>query len=203
MRCKFPERDLSQRLDQTVCRYKGFPYYVRYHDIGVLALYSLTNRSKIIHRISPDDIDFDVSSLPLGYYQQSDNSVIYCSRKPQRLYKQGITVDGLAYARLPGSINLGIGINIFCQGFVDMVTEKYPPLEVALEHLRRTEGNSEICISRDIALKWNYNLRIIVVHYKNEEAGWIPDGAKKVIVPTKEQGWVISNYLYGFSWEVE
>lgn len=204
MRCKFPERDLSQRLDSTVCRYKGFPYWVRCVNRGVISLYSLSSGGKkCLYEINPSDIDFDISTVPLGYVQITQDIVVYMSRRPNRLYKQGLSADACSYKFTPGN-NFKVNATFFNQAFEKMVCGEYPDLRDVLHNLRKSEVEKEVAISRDIALKYNPNLKIIVIYFKGEdnEVGWIVPDTNIVIVPSSEKGWVVSNHLLGFSWEI-
>lgn len=204
MRCKFPERDLSQRLDSTVCRYKGFPYWVRYVNRGVLGLYSLASGGKkCVHEISPTDENFDISTVPLGYVQITPDTVVYMSRRPNRIYKQGLSSDAISYKFTNGN-SFKVSPNFFNEAFERMVIGNYPDLRDVLINLRRSETEKEIAISRDIALKYNPNLKIIILYFKGEdnEVGWIVPDTNIVIVPSSEKGWIVSNHLLGFSWEI-
>ena len=181
MRCRIPDRDLTQRLDQTICRYKGHPYYVRHGDMNTLYLYDLENRQTRLHVINKNDVELDISSVPLGYLQ---------------LNKYSLNVDPLPGDR--ASI-----INIYSKAFKDMILGNYPPLFQTVEMLRASPESMSMCISRDIALKWDPKFMLIYVYYKNEEAGWIPDRSHTVIVPGREQAWIVSKLLHGFGWEIQ
>ena len=201
MRCRIPDRDLTQRLDQTICRYKGHPYYVRHGDMNTLYLYDLENRQTRLHVINKNDVELDISSVPLGYLQLNKYITCYVSRKPARIYKQGVTLDSLNVDPLPG--DRASIINIYSKAFKDMILGNYPPLFQTVEMLRASPESMSVCISRDIALKWDPKFMLIYVYYKNEEAGWIPDRSHTVIVPGREQAWIVSKLLHGFGWEIQ
>lgn len=207
MRCKYPERDLSQRLDSTICRYKGFPYFVRvtgrllslYHLSKINKLKSLSDDNPALV-INPNDELFDISTVPLGYFQ-SGKQVIYASRRPQRIYKQGLSSDSITFRGLNDTNAVG---SIFSKQFESMILGDYPSLNHALESLKiEKEIAVEIAISRDVALKLNPQLRTIRVFYKNEEMGWLMEGTDIVVVPSVEKGWIISLYLSYFNWKIQ
>lgn len=204
MRCKFTERDLSQRLDHTICRYDGVPYYVRYVNRGVLSLHSLLSGSKKkVIDIHPNDEKFDVSTVPLGFAQASDSVVVYLSRRPNRLYKQGISIDSLSMKFIgPARANF----NYISEAFENMVLNKYPSLGEAFNTLRRSNEDKEIAISRDTALKWNPNLKLIFVYFKGtlpeDEVGWVIPDTNIIVIPSSEKAWIVSTQLRGFSWEI-
>lgn len=204
MRCKFPERDLAQRLDATICRFRGLPVYVRVTGRG-LTLYSLpSGGKKALYEIRADDPEFDISTIPLGYVQIAPDIVVYTSRRPQRLYKQGLASESISWKFTNNNNNHRVPINFFNVAFENMVLGAYPDLRDALHILRKSDTEKEVAISRDIALKYNPNLKIISVYFKGEDAevGWIVPDTNIVIVPSSEKGWIVSQNLVGFSWEI-
>jgi hypothetical protein len=201
MRCKYPERDLSQRLDMTVCRYDGHPYYVRYRERGQLQLYDLkSGGKKLALTIDPNDEKFNISTVPLGYVQTSPDSVAYLSRRPNRVYKQGIHSDALNTRFLTPEYRHSF--SMISEAFENMVLGQYPRLQDALEVLRRSEIDKEIAIDRNIALKVIASLKLIHVYYKGEVSGWIIPDTSIVVIPSSEMAWVVSKHFEGFSWEV-
>lgn len=203
MRCKYPERDLSQRLDQTICRYKGVPFYVRYIAPMTFRLYKLdeTNSRSKYTDIQSTDVDFDISTIPLGYFNYTPNNVTYARRIPQRLYKQGVTPDSLRFTDLN---DRAIALNPYSSDFEKMVMGIYPPLNKIFTDIKsEQEIPIEKAVSRDIALKLIPKIRIIEVFFKMEKVGWINEGTNTVIVTAAEKGWIVSKYLSGFDWKVE
>ena len=202
MRCKFPNKDLSQRLDSTICRYDGRPYYVRYRGDNLLDLQTL-ERQRSVLTIKADDPLFDVSGIPLGYVQVTKENVCYVTRKASRIYKQGVTADTLVPHYMTSTSELHARFSPYSQAFEDMIMERYPSLDSAIEMLRSSDTHREIAISRDVALKWNANLRLTYVYYKSQQVGFIIEGTRKVIIPSGDLSWIISTNLSGFNWEVE
>lgn len=204
MRCKYPEKDLAQRLDGTICRYDDFPYYVRYQARGTLHLYSLqSNGKKLALEVNPHDERLDISTVPLGFCQASENVVTYLSRRPNRLYKQGISSDSLSM-RWIGSQK--VNFTYICGAFENMVMDKYPDLNDTLKVLRKSEVEKEVAISRDTALKWNPSLKLTFVYYKGtsqeDEVGWIIPDTNIIVIPSSEKAWIVSKFLSYFSWEI-
>jgi len=202
MRCKFSERDIPQRLDHTICRFKGFPYYVRSNGGKLLFLYRLNNTKGVQdHEISADDALFDVSTPPLGYCQASSGRVLYVTRRPNRIYKQGLSSDAVAARGLRGE---SPGIQIRTKEFENMIVGVYPSLEATLKEFpKHKEEDWETAISRDIALKWRHKLEIIQVYYKNDDVGFMLNGTNTVIVPNSGMGWIVSRYLSQLNWQVQ
>ncbi len=203
MRCKYPDRDLSQRLDQTICRYDEFPYYVRYAGKNTLYLYKIGDRNgQVVKSIDAKDEKFDVSSIPLGYFQVNKSRVAYASRRPNRMYKQGVSADNLQTTLILGSSPMMMP-TIYCQGFEDMILNNYPDVDTAINTLRNKEQDTEVAISRDTALQWNSGLKLIFVYFKEEQVGWIVPDTKIVIVKSYELAWIVSVHLSSFKWEVQ
>lgn len=203
MRCKFASTDLSQRLNDTICRYKGIPYQVKYEGGDELALRSLIPPRGIMEIIKSDNIFFDISTVPLGYVQVTPDRVAYISRKPARIYKQGLSQESVFCDYLDTNLQKGLSFSIFSEPMHNMIIDKYPNLNTVLSMLASKEKPTEIAISRDVALKSNPDLHITYVCYKNNEIGFIVNGTKKVIIPNGGMAWVISKYLSSFTWEVE
>lgn len=201
MRCNIPERDLAQKLDATVCRYKKDPVYVRV-DGRSLILYKLPDTSTRYQIIRSTDPEFDVAGVPLGYMLYSQNqTVYYLSRLPARRVKQGLDARTVRIRNIAGSTNVGVNAQslLFSQGFVDLINNKFLPLSDALKMLRgkfksNSESTYEVPIRRDIALGIDKQ-GIIKVFYKTDYVGWIAPDQHTVNVKTDDFSWVVSRYL--------
>lgn len=204
MKCVFKGHDLNQKIDKTICRYKGVPYYCRYtNDISV-TLYKLTDMGQVYETIQVDDEDFDVSSLPLGYYQEG-NIVFFAERRPMRRWKQGIDEAGVNIFRIKPEVIAPkyIRRTLYTQGFIDSVMGRFPNINNAVDFLRKQPEDYEIAISRDIALHWVADLQIIHVYYRMRTVGFIPANSMTVFVPSNDMGWVVTKYLSCFHWDIK
>lgn len=208
MRCRIPERDLGLKLNDTICRYKGEPVWVRVEG-GTIYLYKLPDvntSGRWFTTIKSNDPDLDVASVPLGYMQgdgNNRNSVFYLSRIPIRKVKQGLPLTAIKSVQVGDDSNgprgkapSGAYLN---NSFVRMVKNDYPKLPDAMKMLRglHSKDSSKVyqaAISRDIAIEIN-QMGIINVHYKKVFVGWIQPDKNIVHVPTSELSWVISKYL--------
>lgn len=206
MRCKIPSADLSLKLHDSICRYKGEPVYIRVDRAG-LYLYKLTNTSTQFAIIKPNDPDFDISSVPLGYVQ-AKNEVVYLTRIPVRKTKQGLDIRSIRVRKLVDNAAYSKSSNtayVFQQGFIDMVTGKAPELKDSLKELRGKYAKDEKCnaqvvVSRNIAM-WINEMGIINIHYKGDFVGWVQPNGDVVHVPSTGKGWVVSKYLsHELSW---
>ena len=106
MSCKYVTlKDLTDRLDSTVCRYGGKLVYVRVKPTGPevnLHLYDWPNVNSVIKTIKPDDPLFDISLLDLGYFNyvsNGENFALYPYRLSSKKYKQG-TYTGYVYIKI-------------------------------------------------------------------------------------------------------
>lgn len=207
MRCRYPDKDLSQRLDSTICRYEGIPVFVRYAGRNALSLYTVDQpNKKAIKEIAADDPLFDISAVPLGYVQYSARQVAHLSRRANRIYKQGLSADVVncdLLVRTGTEPIIGTSSVLYSKAFEESVLGMFTGLDDAIRQLRDGDVTAAKAISRDVALKFNQELKMIVVYYKGSEVGWIPPGTREVIVPSTDKGWVVSRFLSGFTWEVK
>lgn len=205
MKCNIPANDLGQRLNDTVCRYKGLPVRVRYAGDSNLELYNLTGKRPTLV-IPSTDPELDISGMPLGYVQLSSDTVAYASRKSARIYKQGVTSECLVMNWITPSKSKNVLVNIFSASFENMFLNKYPSLEDAKKLLRVPNTQSsitEIAISRDVALSYDHDMQFTYVHYKAKRVGYIIKDENTVITPSSDYAWLISKNLSSFAWKVE
>ena len=138
MPCKYTtSKDLSDRLDQTICRYGERLVWVRVQNdmdtdgntSTVLQLYDWPETNKKFKRINPDDPEFDISLFDLGYFNyiyQGKNVVLYPYRMPNRKFKQGTSVNYVYTKSIDGKVSEYGSHSIQSQGFVDSVLGVYP-----------------------------------------------------------------------------
>jgi hypothetical protein len=213
MKCRIPDADLGQKINDTVCRYKGQPVYVRTGDKGKsITLFKLDETDKLVATITKDDVNFDIASIALGYVNgERTLRALYVSRLPLRRTKQGIDPRALKISAIPGS-GAGAAPNstsiIFSKSFIEMVNNTYPSVEEALPALRAAlakDGTTgSIAVSKDIAISID-KMGIVRVHYKNEYVGWIQPNKFLVHVPSDSGlSWVISKYLsHVLGWQID
>lgn len=203
MPCRYTTgKDLSDRLDGTICMYKGQPVLVSYYSETELILHHPVTNMKL-HVIHPADEDFDISSQELGYINLDDggkNLVLYINRLHHKRWKQGLTYGSLSYQDIRDKVvypnHTPIEHVIRSQGFYDMLTDNYPTIQQALEEY-------EVCaISKSVALEKTPS-GVIQVFFKNQNVGYLLPGTNRVCVPSNDMGWIVSKFLQQFSWEVE
>lgn len=205
MKCTIIPGDISQKMDSSIFRYKKIPYWVSYEGGTIIRLLNIPDQ-EIKYKIDFNDPDLDFSSCPLGYLNYVPyKSVGYLVRIPVRKVKQGVNSQNTKVIRLPGHPNLPFNVNsaLSSKSFVDMVTGKYPSLETALSTLRKSDPESQIAVSRDIALTVDEQ-GIIKVYYKNNYVGWIQPNKFVVHIKNTDMGWVVSKCLsHVLGWELD
>lgn len=213
MRCKIPSRDLALKLNDTICRYKGEPVWVKVVD-GGLYLYhieEINTTGRYFTTIKSTDPAFDVASVPLGYLQgegTNKHKVYYLSRVPIRKVKQGLPLNAIRSNQMGEDDQGGAlgrllkgngGGSILTKSFVRMVRNEYPRLPDSMKMLRGLHAKDpsqvyQVAIRRDIAIEIN-QMGIINVHYKRNFVGWIQPDKNIVHIPKSDLSWVISKYL--------
>lgn len=132
--CKYSTfKDLQARLDNTICRYRNEPFFVRIRNEKEIALFDLSDYAflhgfdhikKSPHVIHPTDPDFDISFPEMGYltYNYTEECrcraglkdvypwpsappsvVLYVKKNPLKQYRQGVDGSGLSFSFLDGS----------------------------------------------------------------------------------------------------
>lgn len=212
MKCRIPDADLGQKLHETICRYKGHPVWVKIREGQEIHLYKTNDVQQRWAIISKDDADFDISNVPLGYINGSqEKRVYYLTRVPVRRTKQGLSSQNLRIHNLPGFNDAlrkpTYNQIMFSPGFADMVLGKYPPLETVMKELRTNLKNKgdfgQMAVSREIALSID-KVGLIFVYYKNEYIGWIQPDKFTVHVHSDGVAWVVSKYLsHILGWEID
>lgn len=200
-------RDLELKLYGTVCRYKGVPVYIGQTSAKLLHLYDIT-RKESVASISPNDPDFDTATPQLGYMNYEDQ-VYYVSRPPLRRTRQGIDTRNTVFKPLVGRFNYPPEHLLYSVQFRDMVMGNYPKLDSVLENMRASWKKDyniglQKAVTRHIALMIKGS-GIIDVWYKEQNIGYIlPSKPDTVVVPDREDAWVISRYLsHELSWKVD
>lgn len=209
-------KDLSERLDGSICRYKGRPFYVKIGASNEVFLNDLTFRKGgAEHTISAQDPDFDISTIEATYvnYEPSadqirhgvkkDQRVYYISHKPTKKYKQGLylsyssvqTIDGKANNEVP---NEYVGQS---QGIIDAINDEFPPIPAVLMKFKEHPVGKELeyAVSADIALK-KTPVGVIFVYYRTFTVGWMAPNSNQLTVVDDELKWVVDRYLSRLQW---
>ncbi len=204
-------KDLSDRLNGTIIRYKGVPVHVTVKGDGRLHLTDVANANSMsgnLGAVSPKDPDLDISSIEIGYMnwdwskesrryltvsQQrgEGNKVSYLQRLPIQRYRQGLTSDVVRTLGVDGESNKyssESSMELFNEGFKNMVAGNYPTYPEAAQLLFDGE-EKEIAISIDFALKAT-DSSLILVYYQTRNIGWIEPNKGLIKIPDDELEWV-------------
>lgn len=160
-------QDVSRKIGDTICRYKGIPYYVTVNRDNTLNLHSLerfANLPLAHSSVRHTDPEFDYRAPRLGY-MNSNGRAHYLSRIPDRhIQRQGLTSAAIQCTpHCDDDWFLGNQLH-------DCIMGLYPTLAEALEAL---DGDAtSVAFGRHVALeKVNnqtvglmYKTRLIAVH---------------------------------------
>lgn len=203
MRNKIPQRDLNQRLHNTVNRYKGIPYYFVYTGGDSFEIRDLIN-GRGVSIVNAYDPEIDISSPPLGYCQITEDHVVYVTRRPVRLYKQGLAAESLSFKFLSAA-GRNFRVNMSSKPFHDMIIGSYQSVDVFFERIRKNPDVAlEFAVSNQIALKYSPAIRLAYVYVNgDEQVGYILENTRTVKVPSTDKAWIISSMMEGFNWTID
>lgn len=203
MLCKWENQDVNSRLSGTIVRYRREPVYVEVANHDTLHLYDITKEMrKPKYIISPKDVEFDVSTPPLGYVNYP-YGVVYLSRSPRRVYKQGLASNNTCFYSLPsqtGDIRRADG-RLTSQEVYDCIVGNYPDVNSVLKQLRSGKVVSK-AISRDVAFQID-SIGMVSVYYDQVLCGHILPNKKKVTIPDSNIKWIVKDRLEEYGLEVE
>ena len=128
---------------------------------------------------------FDLSTFKMGFMNYKGEA-IYCSRKPARQYKQGISNNTFVTKPLTGDKPFPYGAKAYRltdlitdKSFVDMVKGVYPSFEKAREKVSKDGGSC--AFSREYALMADADLDgLIYLYHKGDKVGFILDDKVKL-----------------------
>lgn len=205
LRGAYPERmpnryttlkDLSDRLDNTYCRYKDEVVFVRVHDQNRLALMDLTGQF-LRHEINPHDSGFDISAIEIGYFNFQDQNgkyhVVRAVRGPEKSWKSALTRGQICWRDIENNqAKVYVENTVWTsQGFIEMLTDTRMTLEQGLEKLK---NSNEVCINRDIALSQTPT-GVVNVYHSGTPLGWITPKSPKITVVDRKIAWIARDEL--------
>ena len=199
MKNKYLSQDYTQKLDSTIVRYNGEPVFLRVESATCFALYQLGDTTQLVGKIKPTDDSLDISSIPLGWYNNSANRrAFFYERAPVRKYKQGVcSANTNAYThggdRAPFDY-------FFSPSVVDGLKGKFPSLKAAVSLLEKSAWQS-VAISRDVLLYKSKNIINVKIH--NDDVGTYDPNTNILRIPPTTFGFVLSHIVSEFQWSVE
>lgn len=156
--------DLDLRLNNTICRYKGHPYYVQTgradgrNSYPKISLYKLDGTMSRPINVDHTSDEFDDSSPPLGYMNYN-NQAIYLKRVPHRLQNQGVRQESIM------SIPSTRGHWFTSVSMESCILGRYPSQDQAMSTLQDAGSPYGVAIHRHIALSW-IDSRTLGLYYK-------------------------------------
>ena len=171
--------DLTARLRGGLILYKKLPYYVvscpsatKVNIIPceyVLADAITQGNHSLVVKL--DDDDLDINPFKLGYVSY-DTDAFFLVRVPARSRRHSLGDNNITWL---GVVDRGFGSRaFFSESFKDMVTNKYPTLEQAIELVRDGRWRSH-AFSRTLAVK-RAGRKLVLMH-RGEEVAYRPDNA--------------------------
>lgn len=183
--------DVHMRLNGCLVRYKDIPYYCvssQDNDGMHVLLYSLGKMTPK-HSVHSSDVELDVSSVPLGYVNYSDEAY-FMQRIPMRRQRQGVSSGNTNVCKVGGDYNVSVPTSqiIKSKGMHDSIRGIFPSYQEALKRLRSQEQES-VAISRKLAMEID-DLGIIRVHLNETPIGWVGE-TNVVSIPDREGGSIV------------
>jgi hypothetical protein len=203
-------KDLSDRLDSCLVRYKGKPYRCRIKTESdgspVLFLYELVNKGVTPNvRCKPDDPFLDISileSMYVNFKYSSDefdtpHRACWITRGTGKSYKSATFSGGSVVKTIDGhqSTEYNCDTIFWTQFMEDAILGKYMALPVVLSvmsNMKRQEY--EAAVSQRVALK-RESIGLIKVYIDTHIVGWIDPDTGKTKITNDDRRWAINRML--------
>lgn len=177
------QADVHMRLDNTICMYKGFPYYVRVNSddpVNTVRLYKLSNLNAKWVRVLTTHEDFNSKAPAVGFVNH-DFRTAYLIRHPDRRQKEGLPTSGM---ETTGRISLRE--LIYSDGMENMLSNNYPDVTESLHRIRNDMQYQGIAFHRDFACIRNTNISMdtLELHFRDRVIGvWDEEKEAFVLYP--------------------
>ena len=143
-------QDVMRRLDNTICKYKGVPYYIKYNVGHTVNIYPIADAKAPFIQCDVDytSPDFDYGFPEVGYMNLNQHAY-YIERISGRDQRMGLPPDMLRYVH--GKVNNAL---FRSKGMENMLLNIYPDVREAVR-LIKAIGATSVALSRDYALDRN------------------------------------------------
>lgn len=202
MKCLYnTERDLIDRLHNTICRYDGSAFLVSVQSKNLIYLCDAVT-GKTMKEIKPSDPEFDISSPEIGYvnlivnkYGEENNKVFFLERNPYRKFRQGLYPECCTLYTIHGDQDRNYSTGDFFrrQGLIDSIEGRFPTFREGLVKLRNG-SDKQIAISRDIAME-GMKSGLIVVWCQGNDVGYIRHDGHQIEFQEDDTSWVVKRML--------
>lgn len=187
--------DASMRLIQTVVMYDGEPVYItNIKNVGpddpkgdIFRVYCqpLPYGAKALDEAQMRKFisskKFDLAAFPMGFMNYG-NEALYCSRKPKRQQKQGLsngTFD-CTNIRFPEADTPRLDGCLPMKEFHDCIKGVYPSFQEAVS-LVQVGGKFAVAFSRTFAVVQDEDIEeLLYIYHKKQKVGFIMDGKLKL-----------------------
>lgn len=192
------QKDLYDRLNETICRYRSEPVFVAFDTANSLYLYS-PDRSTIIKQIRPDDPDLDISSIELGYINIPDahgvNRVYYTKRKVTKSpYKQGLHKGNIIIEDILGTLHGNVirgTCPLYSNTIQALVKNDYPKFT---DVFKTGYEDVEVAVSKELAFKGSRTGLKLVFH-RGKNVGYMHRETDLVFVHEGELKFITEKVL--------
>ncbi len=193
--------DVHRRLHNTIVRYKGIPVYCVQctYDGMSLNLRPLRTTTFVYTNIHSSDEDLDVSSPPLGYLN-TETCCVYVQRMATRKQHQGFCAH-VANCHYEGILGASIASYFAGPAFADLIENKYPSIEEAIEHLNNKVNIQSIAFHRKFAFRSTFEG--IDVHHICKKIGQLDSNNFTVLLNPRFHTPVIETQLQKLGLETQ
>lgn len=144
-------QDVQRRLDDTICKYMGVPYYVRANNLNhTVSLFKIddTKADAVYTNVDYTANVFDFGFPEIGYINHNANAY-YIERFSGRDQRMGLPRNLIMYVH--GKVPTPL---FRSKGMENMLLNIYPDVKEAVR-LIKDIGSTSVAISRDYALDRN------------------------------------------------
>jgi hypothetical protein len=142
----FDASHVRQKLNHTICMYKGSPVYVDHVGGDTIQVFPVGGTPTPFN-IEYTDPEFDYSEIPLGYCTYR-NKAYYLAREPQRINSQGLTMRAILSEPVFDKNHQDL---MFSKAFKDCILGNHPTYERALAKI--ADSHESCAVSRTVALQ--------------------------------------------------
>lgn len=206
-------KDISDRLDGTIVRYKGLPYrakckmgdFVEDMKIGLTKLANVPNQTVPDLTIEHDDPNLDISMLESMYFNhrsqdafgQPKQIVLWVTSPASKTFKSG-TYPSYSYSHsIDGGPNSIVPTEyvFWRQEAEDCIVGKYPTLSFSLALMSTMKREKyEVAVSQRVALR-RESIGLIKVFIEGHFIGWIDPDTNVMKITNDDRRWAIQRIL--------
>lgn len=175
--------DASLRLNSSLVRYEGKPYYCKVTSHNTCKLYTLESLmentfedANWAYSVNYNDPELCIDAIDIGYVNYATDTR-FVTRPPFRKQKQGSSTENLV-AFPVGSIEYQplTGNHFFTNQFIKALNNEYPSLKECVESLKAAKKMTSRAFSRNFCIKKTEEEGLYTLFYDNIEIGQLVNG---------------------------